>query len=297
MSADPNIQDPMNLQSYNRYAYVMNNPLFYTDPSGYSWWTKFRDNVVKPVAVIVISIYVGPMIYNAIAPGISGAIATATQSLAVGAYAGGAVAGAISGAAVGAISGGIMGGTLNSAIKGAEAGALTGAVFGGLNTYSQVNGWGAPANIAARSFAGGALTSAQGGDFVKGMQNTFLTQSAAWGYEATMGYAANPNPGTNDPNHTTYPNGTIPPEEMNTIGHNWVEPNGSVASLDQGGAGSRALNKIFGFNALSKPHDVWTDIFTSSFSNAALMLPAAAFTYMALMPAPLTVELSVKPRY
>lgn len=35
MSADPQIQDPLNLQSYNRYAYVMNNPLGYTDPSGY----------------------------------------------------------------------------------------------------------------------------------------------------------------------------------------------------------------------------------------------------------------------
>ncbi|PVE43437.1 hypothetical protein H663_006995 [Limnohabitans planktonicus II-D5] len=34
MSADPFIQSPGNLQSYNRYAYVMNNPLAMTDPSG-----------------------------------------------------------------------------------------------------------------------------------------------------------------------------------------------------------------------------------------------------------------------
>ena len=34
MSADPNIQAPGMLQSYNRYAYVMNNPLNLTDPSG-----------------------------------------------------------------------------------------------------------------------------------------------------------------------------------------------------------------------------------------------------------------------
>ena len=36
MSADPFIQSPDNLQSYNRYSYVLNNPLCYTDPSGYS---------------------------------------------------------------------------------------------------------------------------------------------------------------------------------------------------------------------------------------------------------------------
>ncbi|HEY0974630.1 MAG TPA: RHS repeat-associated core domain-containing protein [Solimonas sp.] len=34
-SADPFIQDPGNLQSFNRYSYVINNPLRYTDPSGY----------------------------------------------------------------------------------------------------------------------------------------------------------------------------------------------------------------------------------------------------------------------
>ena len=37
LSADPSIQAPGNLQSYNRYSYVLNNPLAYTDPSGYSW--------------------------------------------------------------------------------------------------------------------------------------------------------------------------------------------------------------------------------------------------------------------
>ncbi len=35
LSADPIIQAPGNLQSYNRYSYVWNNPLRYTDPTGY----------------------------------------------------------------------------------------------------------------------------------------------------------------------------------------------------------------------------------------------------------------------
>jgi len=40
LSADPYIQSPLNLQSYNRYSYVMNNPLGSTDPSGYFSWKK-----------------------------------------------------------------------------------------------------------------------------------------------------------------------------------------------------------------------------------------------------------------
>jgi RHS repeat-associated protein len=35
INADPILADNENLQNYNRYSYVMNNPLKYTDPSGY----------------------------------------------------------------------------------------------------------------------------------------------------------------------------------------------------------------------------------------------------------------------
>lgn len=35
LSADPHIQFDSNLQSYNRYSYVLNNPLRYNDPTGY----------------------------------------------------------------------------------------------------------------------------------------------------------------------------------------------------------------------------------------------------------------------
>ena len=39
LQADPFIQAPRNSQSFNRYSYVLNNPLSYTDPSGYLWNT------------------------------------------------------------------------------------------------------------------------------------------------------------------------------------------------------------------------------------------------------------------
>ncbi len=57
MQADPIIQAPLDSQSYNRFAYVRNNPMSYTDPSGFSWWTDFRDKILRPVLAIVVSIY------------------------------------------------------------------------------------------------------------------------------------------------------------------------------------------------------------------------------------------------
>ena len=42
LSADPVIQFPGYSQSYNRYSYVLNNPLSYTDPSGFFFKKLFK---------------------------------------------------------------------------------------------------------------------------------------------------------------------------------------------------------------------------------------------------------------
>ena len=51
MSADFVNQDPMDLQAYNRYAYVRNNPLMYTDPSG-QWF--FGLSAFQFVAAVIV---------------------------------------------------------------------------------------------------------------------------------------------------------------------------------------------------------------------------------------------------
>lgn len=38
LQTDNYVRDPGNTQNYNRYGYVLNNPLKYTDPSG--WLTE-----------------------------------------------------------------------------------------------------------------------------------------------------------------------------------------------------------------------------------------------------------------
>ena len=49
LSPDPDLQDPSNIQNYNRYSYCLNNPLKYTDPSGYLYnggWAGFKQSAL-----------------------------------------------------------------------------------------------------------------------------------------------------------------------------------------------------------------------------------------------------------
>jgi len=103
LSPDPYVQAPHNAQNYNRYTYALNNPLMYTDPSGYNWvsdvWKWTKDNIVKPplriVAIAVAIVYCG---------------ASVAVGIIVGTAVGTAIAGPIGGT-VGGWAGGIVFGT------------------------------------------------------------------------------------------------------------------------------------------------------------------------------------------
>ena len=62
ISADPHIQSPGHSQSYNRYAYVINNPNKYNDPSGYflnqlgNAINTFANNVIQSASNLIQSV-------------------------------------------------------------------------------------------------------------------------------------------------------------------------------------------------------------------------------------------------
>lgn len=117
ISADTVIQAPDRSQNYNRYVYVMNNPLKYTDPSGHFFW--FIVGAIVSVAASHSS--------NAFIRTI-GMIAGMAMMSGVGMFGG---AGALSGSA--AINGMAAGFVQGYATTGNLGGALRGMVFAGLS--------------------------------------------------------------------------------------------------------------------------------------------------------------------
>lgn len=97
MSADPYVQSPDNLQSYNRYTYGWNNPLSGYDPTGYGWFSDFvgawhdlwNDPLIHTVASVVAAYYTAQFV-GASCPGCLGWGQAA--GAAAGGFAGGMVA-------------------------------------------------------------------------------------------------------------------------------------------------------------------------------------------------------------
>jgi RHS repeat-associated protein len=140
LSADPIIQMPGNMQSYNRYSYVLNNPLSYTDPSGYSLkkrlkkrWNKLRksardwDDKLEKYAPIIVGFALSFYAYGLVA-GSNWALCTAQ-----GATWGAAAAGAAAGGTFGFTSTALSGGNLRESLRAGFTGAAVGGVGGVLN--------------------------------------------------------------------------------------------------------------------------------------------------------------------
>ncbi|MBW9336787.1 hypothetical protein FEE59_25050, partial [Herbaspirillum sp. RU 5E] len=165
MSADPYIQAPDNIQSYNRYAYVFNRPLTMGDPSGY--WGGFigkfvgsvlgtaRDavksvvnNSVGRIAVTVaVAYFTGYYQYGGWGYGITGSSSLGLTN-------------AVVGGAAGAFAG--SGGDFRAAIQGG----ITAAAFYGVGSFADSQGWGAGSigRTAVHALAGCGTSAAFGGN-------------------------------------------------------------------------------------------------------------------------------------
>ena len=149
LQADPFIQAPSNSQSYNRYAYVLNNPLSYTDPSGYFFKRLFKG--IKKYWRQIVSI--GMMFI----PGM--------QTFAMATW--------YNAAAVGVISGGIATGSL----RGALVGAFTGAALQTIGSSATWGEAGSAKNIIANASVGGIAADLNGGKFGHGFFAAGFTAS------------------------------------------------------------------------------------------------------------------------
>jgi RHS repeat-associated protein len=189
MQADPIIQNPFDPQNFNRYSYVLNNPLSFTDPSGYSAWTKFRDRVVKPIVIAVIAYYTGQWASNAFLNSAAAAADAAavgsgeffTASTISSAQIGGSgitygtAASAIGGAASGFAAGGLQGGNIQSAINGAFSGGLSGGINGYFGNSYSLN------RVALETVAGGVNSMIRGGSFSAGAKRAAVFSLMTYG--------------------------------------------------------------------------------------------------------------------
>jgi hypothetical protein len=131
ISADPMVQAPGNGQSLNRYSYVWNNPLAYTDPSGYRicpWCSKVVEKFGDAIGVDKEHFvkYAAPVLAIAVAP-----YAYAYAGIMTGSY---GAAWTAAGGAAGFTYGGVSTGTLEGAVYGGMTGASIGAtIYGGYN--------------------------------------------------------------------------------------------------------------------------------------------------------------------
>jgi len=176
---DTIVPDPGNSQALNRYTYVNNNPLKYTDPTGHF--------VVELIVGIVIAAALGAGVGAAVSAARGG---SALQGAAMGAISGALIALGSLGGLPGVVAAGAAAGALNASIYGGDVGkaALIGGIAAGVgyglaSVYAQIPAASTGSNVGnyvlnaaietaiksgGGAVVGGAAAEIQGGDFAEG---------------------------------------------------------------------------------------------------------------------------------
>jgi RHS repeat-associated protein len=168
LQADPFIDGVTNTQGYNRYSYVGNNPLSYTDPSGYF---KLKE-ILGPVDGVALSVWApwGTGIWHSFTYGaIGGGVGAGANggNVLQGAMTGGISAAAFTAVAVGFGELGTPVATATNTIRAGEGLYLSGGNFAGL--------------VAAQGAVGGVMAELQGGNFGHGFLSAGITKLATPG--------------------------------------------------------------------------------------------------------------------
>ena len=184
LSPDPYVQVPEYSQNFNRYSYVLNNPLNKTDPTGYSWLSKafhkigswLKENWRTVVAIVFVAILTFVFM-----PGLA---FMGFNSLGLMAGYSGAQIGATIGAISGAFNSAINGGNFSDILKGAVIGGVAGYITGGtLHGYEETaasavgidKAVAIGKHVVGHGVVGGASNEAMGGKF----QDGFLSGAAS----------------------------------------------------------------------------------------------------------------------
>jgi RHS repeat-associated protein len=308
ISPDSIVQNPANPQTLNRYSYCANNPLIYTDPSGYGFFGI--DTIIGAIIGAVVSgrqsgwnpkdMLVGAVIggisggiFSEFSTAVNGAIGSSVTNATIAGTISGGAGGMAAGATAGGLSAAYYGGDIGQGVaKGAGIGAVGGAAFGAIGGHFGKT-WDL-SRVGAYSLAGGGVSALAGQGFEKGAIFAGLTAFARYTYNEIVGFDADWRPGGEAQEKLRF---TMPYEGANNIGtQDWpVNTNGW---FNEGGIISRALNYVPGLNATAGLHDVFQIRIDEYFGGQELggslrsalnvpgMLPAAALSYGALMSDP-----------
>ncbi|MDP2654709.1 MAG: RHS repeat-associated core domain-containing protein [Candidatus Doudnabacteria bacterium] len=172
ITADTVVPNPNNPQEFNRYSYVLNNPVNRVDPSGHFSLKKFFKQLAGAVIGTVVGIatgqpWLGFSAYNAFTAGLEGGNIGAAIGGAVVGYFGGGVLGETFGNFWGVLGGGALGGAAGAGMGGGNVGL---AALSGLGSSWSGYTVGAMTGLAGLGtiIGGGVGSEISGGDFGEG---------------------------------------------------------------------------------------------------------------------------------